>query len=415
MEVLNTPPLFGLMAAVGGGLLVGVNRERQRARNPGHEPAGVRSFTLVALIGAVAALCGDVAVGVAGVGIAALVAIAYWHSSPRDAGVTTELALFAAFLLGVFCQAQPTLGAALFVALALLLQSKSTLHRFILQVLSESEIEDALLLASSALIVLPMLPDRTFDPWSVLNPRQLWLFAVLVMTVNALGYVALRALGSHRGLPLVGFLAGFVSSSATIAAMAQRARSHETMTLAYAGAALLSCVATVVQMAAILSVIAPPLARAACLPLAASGVIAVGVAGLGMWRGRAIADSDLDLLRGRAFALPQAVLFALIAAAALLASRLLLTAVGEGGALAAAAAAGMADVHAATLAVGQLSNADGLAGANALWALALAFTANSAVKCFAAAVGTKRYAGSVIAGVLSINAGFVLGCYVAAT
>src|SRR3569623_3505730 len=137
------------MAAIGGGLLVGVNRERQRALNPEHEPAGVRSITLVALIGAAAGLCGDISVAVGGVGVAALVATSYWHSRRHGAGVTTELALFASFLLGVLCQIQPAMGAALFVALALLLQSKAALHRFTLQVLREREIEDAMMLAAS--------------------------------------------------------------------------------------------------------------------------------------------------------------------------------------------------------------------------------------------------------------------------
>jgi len=71
-------------------------------------------------------------------------------------------------------------------------------------VLDEEEIDDALLLAASALIVLPLLPDRPIDPWDALNPRKIWLFAVLVMAINAAGYVALRAVGGGRGLLVAG-------------------------------------------------------------------------------------------------------------------------------------------------------------------------------------------------------------------
>jgi uncharacterized membrane protein (DUF4010 family) len=409
MDAIDSQTWFGLMAAVGGGLLVGVNRERQRAQNPEHEPAGVRSFTVVALTGAVAGLCGGVAVGVAGFGVAALVVASYWHSSRHDPGVTTELALFASLVLGVLCASRPTLGAALFVALALLLQGKTVLHRFTLQVLSEGEVQDALLLAASALIVLPMLPDRAFDPWGVLNPRKLWLFAVLVMAINALGYVALRALGRHRGLPLAGFLGGFISSAATIAGMAHRAREEQAQLGAYAGAALLSCVATVVQMAAILLAVAPALARAIAPALAAAGIVAVVIAGLALWRSHDAGAGEAEAPPGRAFALSQAVLFAAIVAAALLASRLLQSWIGDSGAIAAAAVTGVADVHAASVAVGQLSQGD-LAHREALWALALAFTTNSATKAFAATVGPRRYAWRVIAGVAVVDIAFVLGC-----
>src|SRR3569623_1139905 len=312
------------MAAIGGGLLVGVNRERQRALNPEHEPASERSNTLVALIGAVAGLCGDISVAVGGVGVAALVATSYWHSSRHDAGVTTELALFASFLLGVLCQAHPAMGA--------------------------------------ALIVVPLLPDKAFDPWGVLNPRQLWLLAVLVMTINALGYVALRALGGRLGLPLAGFLGGFISSSATIAGMGQRARTHDAMVLAYEAAALLSCVATVLEMAAILWLVAPRLLWSAALPLTAAGIAAITVAGACLWPTQSGADSSGGVPAGRAFALPQALHFGLIVAMALLMSRLLQTWLGYGSTLAVAAAAGLADVHAATVAVGQRDGAYGFAG-----------------------------------------------------
>ena len=240
MIAVGAEQLFGLVAALGGGLLVGVGRERQKAQQPQHEPAGVRSFTVVALVGATAALLGPVAVAVAGVAVAALAVASYWHSVEHDPGVTTELALLATFLLGALAQGHAQLGAGLFVAPALLLQSKAWLHRFTRQVLSEDELRDALLLAASALIVLPLLPDRAFDPWAVLNPRKLWLYAVLVMAINALGYIALRAFGAGRGLVLAGLLGGFVSSAATIAGMGQRAAAQPRLVAGCVAAALLS-------------------------------------------------------------------------------------------------------------------------------------------------------------------------------
>lgn len=407
MEAVAAEQLFGLIAALGGGLLVGVGREREKAQRPQHEPAGVRSFSVVALAGAVAMLLGPVALAVAGLAVVAMAVASYWHSVEHDPGVITELALLVTFLLGALAQGQPQLAAGLFVALAVVLQSKTTLHRFTRQVLSEQELNDALLLAASALIVLPLLPDRTIDPWYVINPRKLWLFVVLVMGINALGYIALRTLGSGRGLVLAGLIGGFVSSAATIAGMGQRAAADPRLLPGCIAAGLLSCIATVVQLVAILLAVAPALLQRLLLPLAAAGVAAVAVAGWFVWRGRRQAGADGQSLQGRPFAPGQALFFAAIIAAALLLATALRHFFGEGGVLAAAAAAGLADVHAAAISLGQLVGSGSVPTHEAAWALAVAFTTNSLVKCIGAGTGGRAYAVPVILGVAAINAALV--------
>lgn len=405
-----TEQLFGLIAALGGGLLVGIGREREKAVQ-GREAAGVRSFTVVALAGAIAMLLGPVALAVAGAAVVAMAVASYWHSVEHDPGLVTELALLVTFLLGALAQEQAGLAAGLFVALAVVLQSKVALHRFTRQILSEQELGDILLLAAAALIVLPLLPDRPVDPWQVLNPRKLWLFVVLVMGINAAGYVALRLFGSGRGLALAGLLGGFVSSAATIAGMGQRAKANPPVLRSCIAAALLSCVATVVQLAAILFAIAPALLRDLALPLLAAGLAAVAIAAVYVWRDRGqIVDNEPAAL-GRPFALRQALLFVAIVAAALLLSTLLRRYFGEGGVLAAAAAAGFADVHAAAISLGQLAGSGDLPHAQAAWALAAAFTTNSLVKCAGASVGGLSYARPVVAGVLAINLCLVLAVW----
>lgn len=408
MDDVGAQQLFGLIAALGGGLLVGVGREREKAAKPEREPAGVRSFTVAALAGAVAMLLGPVALAIAGAGVIAMVVTSYWHSVEHDPGVVTELALLATFLLGALAQNSPQFAAGLFVGLAVVLQSKTVLHRFTRQVLSERELNDALLLAASALIVLPLLPDRTIDPWDVLNPRKLWLFVVLVMSINALGYIALRILGSGRGLVLAGLLGGFVSSAATIAGMGQRAKADARLLPGCVAAGLLSCVATVVQLAAVLFAIAPALLQRLAWPLAAAGLAAILVAAWFVWRGRGQeADGD-QAVQGRPFELRQALVFAAVIAGALILSRVLQHFIGDSGVLAAAAAAGLADVHAAAISLGQLVGTGNVATHEAAWALAAAFTTNSLVKCFAAGAAGRAYALPVVSGVAVINAALVL-------
>jgi len=216
--------LAGLAVAAGIGLLVGIERERSKGTGAARAAAGVRTFLLLALAGAVAQLLGPLAVAVAG-GFAALAALSsYRYSRARDPGLTTESAMLLVYLLGVLAMQRTVLAAGLGVAVAVVLASKSRLHRFARQVLTTQELHDVLLLAAAAAIVLPLLPDRSIDPWQALNPRKLWLLVVLVMGIQAMGYVALRALGPRAGLALAGLAGGFVSSTATIAAMGERSR-----------------------------------------------------------------------------------------------------------------------------------------------------------------------------------------------
>jgi 4-hydroxybenzoate polyprenyltransferase len=76
----GTLPWLGIAVAGGAGLLIGLERER-RKRQPGHVAfAGVRTFTLAALAGALAQALGEPWMVVAGaVLLGALITVAYAH------------------------------------------------------------------------------------------------------------------------------------------------------------------------------------------------------------------------------------------------------------------------------------------------------------------------------------------------
>lgn len=401
---LDAAVVSGILAALGGGLLVGIERERSQV-GP-HTIAGVRTYTLAALIGGIGAMLEPVGLALAGLMIGVLVLVSYQTSRKEDPGLTGELALIAVFLLGALAMRAPQLAAALFVLVALLLASKQALHRFTRQVLSDAELTDLLLLAASVAIVLPLLPDRTMGPLDVLNPRKLWLLVVLVMGINAAGYIALRAFGGNRGMLLAGLIGGFVSSTATIGGMGQRARSMPALRRSAVAAALLSNVATVIQLALILAVLAPPLLRAFAPPLLAAGTAAAAIALAMAWHARSEAGKTLpEFSLARPFELVHALVFGAIVAAALLAAAALGNWIGESGVLAAAAASGIADVHAAAVTVGELAATGAIATREASLALALAFITNSIMKCLAAlGSGGGQFARLIFVGVVVIDA-----------
>jgi uncharacterized membrane protein YhiD involved in acid resistance len=95
-----------LAVALGCGLLIGVERERRKGSGPGRALAGVRSFALVSLLGAVAMLVGAVWLTLVGAAfVAALGVAASRRDRSGDPGVTTEIALLLAYLIGALCTA----------------------------------------------------------------------------------------------------------------------------------------------------------------------------------------------------------------------------------------------------------------------------------------------------------------------
>jgi uncharacterized membrane protein (DUF4010 family) len=397
--------LYGLLAALGGGLIVGIERERSKGTGPERGAIGARTCLLAALAGTVCALLGNVAIALGGAAIAVLASLAYLHSRARDPGLTSEVAFVLVYLLGALAATQAQLAAGLFVLTALVLASKPWLHRFTRQSLTGTELDDLLLLAASALIVLPLLPDRAIDPFGVLNPRRLWLLVVLVMAINAAGYVALRTFGARRGLLLAGFLGGFVSSTATIGSMGQRAVAMPQARGAAIAAALLSNIPTVVQIGVILAATAPSLLVVLAPALASAGFVAAVLAAVSVARARASDHEAPASTASRPFDLRHALLFAAIVAAALLLSAALHAWIGDRGALLAAAATGLADVHAASVSIGQLAATATLPLPQAALGVALAFVANSFVKCVAAlAMGGAAFARPLVLGVLAIDA-----------
>ena len=157
--------VVGIVVAVGVGLLVGLERERAKGSDPNREPAGIRTFTLLCVSGAIAERIGGIGIIVAGLFVAMATIASYWRGRNRDPGLTTEVAMLATFLLGILAMRSAALAGGLGVLIAIILASKNRLHRISTKLLSEQELHDLLVLAGAAFVVLPLLPDCTIDPW----------------------------------------------------------------------------------------------------------------------------------------------------------------------------------------------------------------------------------------------------------
>ena len=391
-----------LAISLGIGLLIGVERERRKGEGPGRAFAGIRTFALASLAGGLSLAFGTEAVLVAtALIIGALVAVGYGRSRGRDPGLTTEVALVTTVLLGALALREPGLASGLAVGVVALLASRSRLHRFVRRVLTEQELHDAIIFAAAALVILPLTPDRAIGPFGVINPRTLWRLAVIFMAISGAGYVALRALGPGIGLSVSGFVSGFVSSSATIGAMGARAKENAAVRPAAVAGAVLSTVATVVQLVALLAATSRPTLAAMRWPLLFAGLAAVAYALFFALRGARSRSGGAD--KGRAFRLSLALGFAAAVSLATFASAAIHQWLGDRGLLLASAVAGFADAHAAAIGVASLVAAGKVAAKEAVLPILAGLTTNTLTKVTLAVLSRDRaYALEVIPGLVAV-------------
>lgn len=394
----QTPLPFAI--ALGIGLLIGVERERRKRIGLARPAAGVRSFALTSLSGAVAMyLGGPLLVGLAAVGLG-MVLLVHARAAGTGQGMATPTALLLNLLLGSLCLHDPALASGLAVTAAILLAARTRLHRFVRKVLSHDELVDALILAAAALVVLPMLPDTYLGPFQALNLRTVWKFTVLVMAVSAAGHVALRLFGPRVGLPLAGFASGFISSTVTIGAMGQRALAEPSLMGPAVAGAVLSSISTLVLMATVLLAVSPATLQALIVPLACSGVAALAYGALFLFRAMRQPPA-MPIEPGRPFKLQAALTLALVAAAVLVGTAALNAWLGRGGIALAALLGGFADTHAAAASVATLVASDRILPAQTVVPVLAALSANAVSKAvFAAASGGRRFAAQVVPGLL---------------
>jgi uncharacterized membrane protein (DUF4010 family) len=401
-----TEPALALGVSLGIGTLLGVERERRKGEGSTRSPAGVRTFALVGLAGGISWRVGGAVTAAVALGFVGLAAIVgYVRTQEQDPGLTTEVALVVDFLLGALAQRETAVAAGLAVATAVILAERERLHRLVRQTLSERELHDGLLFAACALIVLPLIPDKSFGPHGSLNPSVIWRLVVIVMAMQAAGYVALRAIGPRYGLIVVGLLGGFVSSTATIGLMGARAEREPQLRRGATAAAVISSVATITLLAVVVGAASVDVLRELALPLIFSGVAAVGYAALFALRATRGATSA-QFERGRAFDLRVALVLAATVTLVLFVSSVLTAALGRAGLVLGTAAAGLADSQSAGISAATLAGTGHIGAPSAALAILAALTANTFSKAvMAGTLGDRRFASRVWPGLALILAG----------
>ncbi|MGB8809973.1 MAG: DUF4010 domain-containing protein [Acinetobacter calcoaceticus] len=234
-----------IAAALGCGLLIGLERERSKLKHEYKTFAGFRSFAISALLGAICFLFGT-SIGIAGALIIGAISIVSLKNQPNDPGVTTELAFIMTYFIGALCIWNISLAASLAVIMTAILIAKQSMHGIASQWITEAELRDGIFLLALLLIALPLVPNKPF--WGpVLNPHVILKLLTLILFVQALAHIAKRLLSSKNALLLSSLASGFVSSTVAIATLGLEVRSGRANATTNAGAALMSCVSTLIQ------------------------------------------------------------------------------------------------------------------------------------------------------------------------
>nr|WP_281409332.1 MgtC/SapB family protein [Microvirga terricola] len=394
---MQNPLFLRFAVALAIGLMIGLERGwQQREEAEGERTAGLRTYTLSAILGALSAVLAQETspffLGLSFLGFAVGFSAFAWleAQSEQNFSVTGVVAALLTFSLGAYAVlGDLQVAVAASVAVTLILALKRPLHAW-LRRLTWPEIRSALILLAMTFLALPLLPNQTVDPWGAINPAAIWLLVIILAGISFVGYFAIRIMGSQAGVAAAALAGGLASSTATTLTLSRMAREHPPASSLVSGGILLAGAVMVVRMLIIATAINPALLVPLGWTLGAAGlVLALGAGFLLLVHGgsetarpKIKLKNPLDL--SMAFQLA-----ALVAVISFLA-KIVTAYLGEAGLNALAAISGIADVDAITLSYSRLSHGSiGLQAAAS--GMGVAAGVNTIVKAgMTFAVGTRK-------------------------
>lgn len=406
---------FGVALAIG--FMIGLQREFAFQIKQRELVAGERTYALIAVVGALAAMAAEELNSVfAFLGVIILVgiftAVAYFIDATHGhVGLTTEISIVITLLIGALCYWNYlVLAAALGIITTVLLSIKIETDRFV-KALTREDIFAALQLAVISLVILPILPRESNlpPPFDVLSPFRIWLMVVFISGINFLGYVSIKLVGAERGIGLTGLLGGLASSTAVTLGFSERSNREKALAKAFALAIMIAWTVMFARVLVLVGVLNLQLLALVWMPITAAGVVGLLYCVYLYFSGRTSEKDDLEF--SNPFDLVSALKFGLLYALTLVVARAAQLYFGNTGVYISSLVSGLADVDAITLSLAQLSNTGGLELEVAAQAIVLATVANTLAKgimvLIGGAISLKR---SILPGtILVLLAAIVVG------
>ncbi len=405
-NLLNLEPWWRFAVALLIGALIGLEREFVQQRTGEDDFAGIRTFSLMSLLGAIGAYLvedyGLLPFLAAYIGIILLVWSSYLGEIVRkhEEGITTEVAAISVPLLGALViWGEFELASALGVIIALVLALKPTLRNLTSR-MSAGDLRAILEFLLITAVVLPLLPNSNFGPFNVINPYQIWLLVVLVSGIGFFGYVLIKVLGAEQGVGVTGILGGLVSSTATTVSFSGRSKGNPELSSILAQGILLTSSVMFPRIMIEVAIVHTPLLRVIAIPMVAMLCTNLGLVFF-LWRRRNVQNQGerKPVEVSNPLRLPTAITFALAFVVVLIVVQWANEAFGEAGVYLASVLSGVTDVDAITLSVSELASNSQLQPQVAGFAVVLAALINTVAKAVMAwSLGSNELRKTILRG-----------------
>ncbi len=367
---MDTVALFSHFAvALGIGLLIGLERGwTKRAERAGGRAAGIRTFSITGLLGGLAGAtaqilggagnaAGGLVLGLAFVGYAVAITLFCIEENRADKtfSATTAIAGMLTFALGAFALiGSPTIAGAIAVTAAGLLALRRPMHGW-LRKINENELRSVIILLAMTFIALPVVPDDPIGPFGGVNPREIWVIAIVLAGVSFLGYAAVRYFGFGRGVFIAAAAGALVSSTAVTVDSARRAAKGEGQPAILAAGVAVATAVSFGRVCALVAALNSSLLADILPPLVAAIAVALGFAVISIygWR-RKGAGAQVVALRNP-FQFWSVIAFALLLAMIVFAGRALGEWFGATGIIVGSLTLGFADVDSVVVSVARLA------------------------------------------------------------
>ena len=240
--MITLEQILQLILALGVGLLVGMERGwKERSAEEGSRTAGIRTFGFIGLMGGVSGLLtheyGYPILITSFFSFTLLILFAYLIQVKKenDIGITTSIASMITFFAGVLALIDyMAISAGLAVITTFMLSVKPQLHRF-LQKIEQHELLAGIKLLLITVVVLPVLPNKSYGPWNAINPFEIWLLVILIVSISFVGYISLKITGKRFGIMFTSIMGGLASSTALTISFGKLAQKTDQNTMIAGG------------------------------------------------------------------------------------------------------------------------------------------------------------------------------------
>jgi uncharacterized membrane protein (DUF4010 family) len=413
------PALSDHARHLSGALLVGAMIGAQREATPGEHP-GLRDFLVIGLAGGVCGLLANPILDAAALlAIAAMLTVFHYEEREKRAGITTELAGVATFVLALLASSEIHLGGSIAIAVSILiavfLEAKLRLQHLVRDTITEAEFNATLGFVTVVLVIYPLLPAGTFGPYAFFSPRQVWMFVILISSISYIGYFLEKFLGEEKGLVYTAILGGLASTTAATLHLAHLSKERPGEMLGLMRAFLIANTTQFPRTFLIVALVNKDLALACALPLALmtlAGIVMAEIAGA-LTRRAPHPGAVVAAEHGNPFRIRPALQFGALFTLVVFLSKAASARAGPQAFVGTSLLGGLVDVATVIAPASDLLNAQHISVQTAEFAVLLALGSNALLKIVLAAVaGTRAFTARLAIPYLVWGAAAALGLWI---